>query len=89
MEDTQVLWGQHCLRKRRKNVKTGGITLSFGNVDAPYLARIAEEVNPTTKWIIYYYSPKDKNRLKDVFGILGISRKFETYFLPSGMFWDD
>lgn len=69
--------------------KLVSIGLSFGNVDAPYLARIAEEVNPTTKWIIYYYSPKDKNRLKDVFGILGISRKFETYFLPSGMFWDD
>ena len=38
---------------------------------------------------IYYYSEDDKKRLKDVFGILGLSRKFETYFLPSRMFWDD
>ena len=42
-----------------------------------------------SKWIIYYYSEDDKKRLKDVFGILGLSRKFETYFLPSRMFWDD
>lgn len=65
------------------------IGLSFGNVDTPYLLRIAEEIKPTSKWIIYYYSEDDKKRLKDVFGILGLSRKFETYFLPSRMFWDD
>lgn len=65
------------------------IGLSFGNVDTPYLLRIAEEIKPTSKWIIYYYSEDDKKRLKDVFGILGLSRKFETYFFPSRMFWDD
>jgi len=69
--------------------KIVSIGLSFGNVDTPYLLRIAEEIKPTSKWIIYYYSEDDKKRLKDVFGILGISRKFETYFLPSRMFWDD
>ena len=31
------------------------IGLSFGNVDTPYLLRIAEEIKPTSKWIIYYY----------------------------------
>lgn len=46
------------------------IGLSFGNVDTPYLLRIAEEIKPTSKWIIYYYSEDDKKRLKDVFGIL-------------------
>lgn len=65
------------------------IGLSFGNVDTPYLMRIAEEVNPASKWIIYYFSEDDKIRLKNVFGILGISRKFETYFLPSKSFWTD
>lgn len=61
---------------------------SFGNVDIPYLERIAKEVKPTTKWIIYYYSKDDRNHLKDVFGILGISRKFEVTFLQSDYFWD-
>lgn len=35
------------------------IGLSFGNVDTPYLLRIAEEIKPTSKWIIYYYSEDD------------------------------
>ena len=65
------------------------IGLSFGDVDTPYLTRIAEEVKPTSKWKLYYYSPEDKIRLKNVFGILGISRKFETYCLPCKMFWND
>lgn len=65
------------------------IGLSFGDVDTPYLTRIAEVVKPTSRWKLYYYSQKDKIRLKNVFGILGISRKFETYFLPSEMFWND
>lgn len=69
--------------------KIESIGLSFGNVDTPYLLRIAETVKPTSKWIIYYFSEDDRKRLKDVFGILGISGKFETYFLPSKMFWDD
>ena len=62
--------------------------LSFGDVDIPYLQRIAREVESTTKWIIYYYDEKTHKRLKDVFGILGISRSFEVYFLPSDSFWD-
>ena len=62
--------------------------LSYGNVDIPYLERIAAAVDPTTKWIIYYYNDNDRKRLKDVFGIIGISRKFEVYFLQSDSFWD-
>lgn len=65
------------------------IGLSFGDVDTPYLTRIAEEVKPISRWKIYYYSHEDNIRLKNVFGILGISRKFETYFLPCKMFWND
>ena len=65
------------------------IGLSFGDVDTPYLMRIAEEVKPTSRWKIYYYNQEDKVRLKNVFGILGISRKFETYFLPCETFWND
>lgn len=62
--------------------------LSFGDVDIPYLERIASQVKPTAKWKIYYYSEKDRRRLKSVFGILGITSKFEVYFLHSDMFWD-
>ena len=62
--------------------------LSFGDVDIPYLTRIMHEIKSTTKWIIYYYDSTAYERLKSVFGILGISRTFETYFLPSESFWD-
>jgi hypothetical protein len=62
--------------------------LSFGNVDIPYLDRILNAINPTTKWTVYYYSPEDKIRLKEVFGILGVTRKYEVYFLESKHFWD-
>lgn len=62
--------------------------LSFGDVDVPYLERILSEIKPHTKWFVYYYSPEDKQRLKSVFGILGISRKYEVYFLHSDNFWD-
>lgn len=63
--------------------------LSFGDVDIPYLERILHEINPQTKWFVYYHTPEDKERLKCVFGILGISRKYEVYFLHSDKFWDE
>ena len=53
--------------------------LSFGDVDVPYLDRIEYEVRPETKWLVYYHSDEDLKRLKSVFGITGISRKFEVY----------
>ena len=62
--------------------------LSFGDVDVPYLERIVHEINPQTKWRVYYYTPEDKARLESVFGILGIKRKFQVYFLHSDSFWD-
>ena len=62
--------------------------LSFGDVDIPYLERIASEVEPTTRWLVYYYGEESHRRLKDVFGILGISREFEVYFLKIDHFWD-
>ena len=62
--------------------------LSFANVDIPYLVRIQQEIEPTTKWVVYYYDSAAHRRLKDVFGILGISRKYEVYFLQSDRFWD-
>lgn len=62
--------------------------LSFGDVDVPYLDRIAYEVRPETKWLVYYHSDEDLKRLKSVFGIIGISRKFEVYFCKSDNFWD-
>lgn len=62
--------------------------LSFGDVDVPYLDRIQYEVCPETRWMVYYYSEDDLKRLKNVFGITGISRKFEVYFLKSDNFWD-
>lgn len=36
----------------------------------------------------YYHSDEDLKRLKKVFGIMGISRKFEVYFCKSDNFWD-
>lgn len=62
--------------------------LSFGNVDVPYLDRILRGIRPTAKWIVYYYDEEGKKHLKEVFGIVGISRKHETYFLQSDSFWD-
>ncbi len=62
--------------------------LSFGDVDVPYLDRIEYEVRPETKWLVYYHSDEDLKRLKSVFGITGISRKFEVYFRKSDNFWD-
>lgn len=62
--------------------------LSFGDVDIPYLNRIQYEVPAETKWIVYYYNEDDLKRLKSVFGITGISRRFEIYFLQSDKFWD-
>ena len=62
--------------------------LSFGDVDIPYLERIINEIKPTTKWMVYYYGDESKHRLKEVFGILGITRKYEVYFIPSDDFWD-
>ena len=62
--------------------------LSFGDVDIPYLERIKKSVNPETRWLIYYYGEESKDRLNNVFGILGIRRQFQTYLLPSDHFWD-
>lgn len=62
--------------------------LSFGDVDIPYLERIRREVKPTAKWRVYYYGNESHERLKSVFGILGISRSFEVYFFHSDSFWD-
>ena len=62
--------------------------MSFGDVDVPYLDRIEYEVRPETKWLVYYHSDEDLKRLKSVFGITGISRKFEVYFRKSDNFWD-
>lgn len=52
------------------------------------LDRIQYEVHPETKWMIYYHSEDDLKRLKSVFGITGIARKFEVYFLKSDNLWD-
>ena len=60
----------------------------YGDVDVPYLDRIEYEVRPETKWLVYYHSDEDLKRLKSVFGITGISRKFEVYFRKSDNFWD-
>ena len=62
--------------------------LSFGDVDVPYLQRIMCEIKPQTKWYAYYFTLEDKERLKNVFGILGITRNFQVYFLHSDKFWD-
>lgn len=63
--------------------------LSFGDVDIPYLNRIEYEVPENAKWIVYYYSEEDLKRLKSVFGITGISRKYEIYYRHSDRFWDE
>ena len=62
--------------------------LSFGDVDIPYLERILQEIKPNTRWRVYYYGKEAYERLNNVFGILGIRRKYETYLLKSDSFWD-
>lgn len=61
---------------------------SFGDVDLAYINKIVSVVGPATKWIVYYYDEESRKRAKDVFGILGISRAYETHFLQSDCFWD-
>ena len=63
--------------------------ISFGDVDVPYLQRILDEVDTKTEWTAYYYTPDDLKRLKSVFGILGITRKYNVRFLHSDTFWDE
>lgn len=64
------------------------IGISFGDVDIPYLERIEKSIRKDVKWLVYYYDKDGKERLKNVFGITGISRRYETYFIPSTSFWD-
>ena len=49
---------------------------------------IQYEVRPEIKWMVYYHSEDDLKRLKSVFEITSVSRKFEVYFLKSDNFWD-
>ncbi len=46
------------------------------------------KVRVCREWYAYYFTPEDKERLKNVFGILGITRNYQVYFLHSDMFWD-
>ena len=62
--------------------------LSWGKVDTPYLVRIQEAIMPTAKWVVYYYDSATHDRLKEIFGELGISNKHEVHFLQSDSFWD-
>ncbi len=62
--------------------------ISFGDVDVPYLERILQEVDPKTEWVVYYYGDDARKRLKDVFGILGVTRKYKVVFRHSNDFWD-
>lgn len=62
--------------------------ISFGDVDVPYLERILQEAKHQVEWIVYYYSDNDRKRLEDVFGILGITRRYQVLFKHSDTFWD-
>lgn len=62
--------------------------ITFGDVDIPYLERIMREVSPQSKWIVYFYTEEDKKRLKAVFGILGITRRYQVFFRHSDDYWD-
>lgn len=59
------------------------IGLSWGNVDIPYLKRLAKEVNPSAKWTVCYRS--DKKRLVQLFSDLGIKNVTP---LHCDSFWD-
>lgn len=63
--------------------------LSFGDVDVPYLKRIEKSVEPTTKWVVYYYNADSLASLKHVFETIGISPRYEVSFVPSDSFWDE
>ena len=62
--------------------------LSFGDVDTPYLERILQEIKPTVKWTVYYHKPESRDRLKQIFDMLGICKSYKVNFLPSNDFWD-
>ena len=47
-----------------------------------------ESIQAGPKELLDVYKRQDLKRLKSVFGITGISRKFEVYFCKSDNFWD-
>lgn len=58
------------------------------DVDVRYLDRIQNEVHSETKWMVYDHIEDNLKRLKIVFEIIDISRKFEVFFLKGDNFWD-
>lgn len=62
--------------------------LSLWDVDVRYLDRIQNEVHSETKWMVYDHSEDNLKRLKIVFEIIDISRKFEVFFLKGDNFGD-
>lgn len=64
------------------------VGISFGDVDIPYLVKIMDAVSPQTQWTGYYFNDTAKARLESVFGIIGISHKFETFIRNVNNFWN-
>lgn len=62
---------------------------SAGDVDIPYLEKIRDSINQTTKWTVYYYDKKAYTALKNAFSENNVSEHFTTSFIQSNDFWDN
>lgn len=52
---------------------------SYNEIDLPYFRKIAESINEDAKWILCYYSDKDKENAKKVMEEINVSEVLQEY----------
>lgn len=89
-KDTNKIIDQHKrFFETLKDIKTVVILgWSAGEVDLPYLKKIAESVSETTEWEIYYYDDATLKTLRNAFLQLNIEERFPIKYLCTTEFWD-
>jgi hypothetical protein len=54
---------------------------SYNEIDFPYFKKIAESTNKHTKWILLYFTDKDKMASEKVMDRLGVAKQLQDYKL--------
>lgn len=52
---------------------------SYNEIDLPYYEKIAESVDKKARWILYYYSEKDKENAEKVMRQIGVVKHLQEY----------
>ena len=52
---------------------------SYNEIDFPYFKKIAESVDKKSKWVLCYFSEKDKQAAKEVIGELKLTSELQEY----------